>query len=132
MKRSLLTMFIILAMLTSACASNLSVSSIDEITIYQTSNFDSDDLELLVSYEEKDSIRNITKAINRSSKLAGTVDVDDPNYELVIMSNDKKIKEYYLWSSEMGSAVMDKEDTHSYYRIKEKDHEKIRNLLNSL
>lgn len=132
MRKLLLTAFIALTILLSACAFHLNAGSIEEITVYQTSGFGSDDLILLDSYIARDSIRTITKATNRSSKVAGAVDVDDPNYELVILSDEIIVREFYLWSSEMGSAVIAKEDTHSYYTIKEKHHKKLREMLDSL
>ncbi|SDN60631.1 hypothetical protein [Alkalicoccus daliensis] len=120
----------IFGLLTAGCSFGLYVNSfsVDEIRLYETDSFYSENLELFEVYEESKDIKRFLRAVNNTSKLDGAVDMADPDFEVDLIKEGELFKGYYLWVSEDGASLMDRDDTHTLYRVKEKGQEIFRGV----
>ena len=82
-------------------------------------------------YEEKE-IKIARDAIQSAEKILGILDVAKNNFEISLIDSDGNKETYFLWLTKDHSSgmIMNIEDTHTGYTLKESDVVKLKELLN--
>ncbi|PRO66440.1 hypothetical protein [Alkalicoccus urumqiensis] len=101
---------------------------IDEIRLYATDNFQSENLELQQVYDTNEDIAAWAGIINSADQVDGMVDIAAPDYEIALIG-EEDTDPYFLWYSEDSASLMDSADTHTLYSITEDGKETLSELM---
>lgn len=121
MRRSLLLSFVLILFL-SGCSMG-QIEEVDQITINEMNSFSEVKADSSVMITNSDDIEVLIKGIEKARKQPGIADVMDPEFELLIGE-----RKFFLWLIGEGT-VMDQEDTHTIYTLRNGDREKIEKVL---
>ncbi|MCM3609868.1 hypothetical protein M4S82_01310 [Planococcus sp. MERTA32b] len=121
MKRSLLLSLILLIFL-SGCSMG-HINEVDQIIINEMNSFSEVKADSSVKITNSDDMRVLIKGVEKAVKEPGVADVMDPEFELLIGE-----RKFFLWLIGEGT-VMDQEDTHTIYTLRNGVREKIEKII---
>ncbi|QKS73075.1 hypothetical protein FLK61_41540 [Paenalkalicoccus suaedae] len=132
-----ISIFILSFAILSACTTSLpSFSGVpislstSEIVLYETTNFQSGNLELVETFSASEDITVFRNAARSADRVDGVVDMAEPDYEVHFINEDGEVTdELFLWIGEETGSMMDKDDTHTVYTLTESDASAIQSLL---
>ena len=124
MKKFLLLLVVVIALIVSACSSGQQVES---VTMYKMTSFSDADLDSVKEITDPDEIATIQAAIKNAVKQPGIVNMADP--EFMIEAGEQS---YYLWIEEETGTIMNVEDTHTIYSLEKKNAKEVEENRGSL
>jgi len=133
-KKVTITIFFTLLLLV-ACSTksdfDINESGIEEIKVSLFENFGEKNEDYYTSIENKEDINTFIDAINKSTRIEGSVDMPKGDYNLELKFNDGTEDVFHLWISEEYSTgtVMKMDDTETAYELSKKHSEQIRAIL---
>jgi phosphotransferase system IIB component len=99
---------------------------IEKVNIFEMKSFSKVNEKSLIVITDSEEINSIEEAFKSAEKVAGIVDVTDPQYQVEIGE-----KTYFLWLYEESGSIMDAKDTHTIYRLSNKSVKEINELITS-
>lgn len=99
---------------------------IEKVNIYEMKSFSMVNEESLIVITNSEEINRIEEAVKSAEKVAGIVDVTDPQYQVEIQEET-----YFLWIYEESGSIMNAKDTNTIYRLSNKSVKEINDLITS-
>ncbi|HZG59192.1 MAG TPA: hypothetical protein VEY68_01525 [Anoxybacillus sp.] len=87
--------------------------------------------ENFATFENEKDIEVFVNAVKNAKKIAGVLDVVKSNYEFHLIYANNKTKSFFLWldNEEQTGMIMDKEDTHTGYKLQKRDVLELQKLV---
>ncbi|WP_025786212.1 hypothetical protein [Sporosarcina sp. D27] len=101
------------------------IKKISEVNVFEMESFSEVKEDSLVTFKEKNEIKQFKKAFSSAKKQPGIVDIADPQYKVILGE-----KSYFLWLSQEHGTIMNVEDTNTIYSLKDNSVEKLNNFFN--
>lgn len=100
------------------------------VNIYKANEFDTANLELIVSFNEEGNLKTLKNIINSATRQEGIVAITEPDYDLEIIYEDNNKEQLYLWLLEGGlGSLMKVEDMHTIYNFPEEMNDEFMDLI---
>ena len=86
-----------------------------------------------ITFDDPETIHALQRFFRGAVKVAGIVDVADPEFYIEIVDDKENQQHMHLWIGEKGqtSTLMNTEDTHTIYTVSEKETEQLIELVES-
>lgn len=101
------------------------IKKISEVNVFEMESFSEVKEGSLVTFKEKNEIKQLKKAFSSAKKQPGKVDIVDPQYKVELGG-----KSYFLWLSQEHGTIMNVEDTNTIYSLKDNSVANLNNLFN--
>ncbi len=121
MKKIIVLFLIMIALV--ACADGKS----DHVKVVELTNFSTMKKETERNYTDEYTVDIFNNAVKHAMKVDGIVDVADPMYQFELADET-----YFLWlfEEDKEGSIMNKSDTHTIYRVTERDTTQLKEILN--
>jgi uncharacterized protein YihD (DUF1040 family) len=121
-RKTFLAMIVILIGLSSiiGCSNN----RIEEVVIYKLKNSSTIKKEPISKITDRDIIHHFELAFKTAKKQPGIVDMIEPEYKVILGENI-----YFLWLNNEHGTIMNIEDTHTIYTLKDASFKRINDVL---
>lgn len=134
MKRKYLWLILIFMIITIGILTYFYLSgskTYQKIDIYTAKNFNKEINTPIVSVNDKNTLKEISKILKNSEKMQGQLNVVSPNYILEIYSSDKSMETVYLWITEdsVEGTFMYKNSNETAYSISETNIQKLKKIV---